>query len=202
MFSLFRKKASPATLEQQLSELSKCGIHLNSGVTVDDLLTLQTPEEYEAIPYKELIPVLGCDIQRKPYTPICDRLWMCDYERIDDHGTYSEVLIRLQKMSNAVLPISNISDFVDIEKGIAWLEFDLDGHHTHWDATVDNDWLDPHIIVKFDELLLTHHSQCRIYSNHSDFGQSALFACFTQVEFEQFKKLATFEISGIAEQAS
>ncbi|MFA9275758.1 MAG: hypothetical protein ACEQSE_12895 [Candidatus Aquirickettsiella gammari] len=200
MFSLFRKKSSPLSMEQQLLELGKCGIHLNPGVTVDDLLTFQTREEYEEIPYKELIPVLGCEIQRKPYTPICDRLWMCDYERIDDHGTYSEVLIRLQKMTKSILPISNISDFVDIEKGVAWLKFDLHGRRVHWDAKVENDWLDPHIIVKFDELLQTNRSQFRIYSNHSDFGQSAFFASFTQIEFTHFSELVTFKISEITAQ--
>jgi hypothetical protein len=201
MFSLFKKKSSPIPLEQQLEALADCGVTLNADVITDDLFMFHSRDELEATPYTELIPTLGYEIEREPFSPISNRLWMCDYERIEDHGSYADVVSRLHKMSEESLPISNTTDYVEIEEEIAWVEFDLAGTKIHWDAKVDNDWLDPRIVVKFDNLLQTHESPFRIYSNHTDFGQSAFFACFTRAEFERFQKLVTFKLSEIEKHA-
>ncbi len=200
MFSLFRKKPSSIPLEEQLNALADCGVKLNPKATVDDLFMFHSREEHEATPYKELIPTLGFEMARDSFAPICNRLWMCDYERVEDHGAYADVITRLQQMSEESLPISGVTDHVDIEAETAWVEFDLAGSRIHWDAKVDNDWLDPYIVIKFDSLLKTHNTHFRIYSNHTDFGQSAFFACFTSAEFARFQNLATFKLLEIEKQ--
>lgn len=200
MFSLFRKNPSSVPLEQQLKALADCGVNLSPEATVDDLFMFRSRAEHEAMPYKELIPTLGYEMERDSFAPICNRLWMCDYELVDDHGAYAGVITRLQQMSEGNLPISGITDHVDIEAETAWVEFDLAGSRVHWDAEVDNDWLDPSVVIKFDNLLKTHKTPFRIYSNHTDFGQSAFFACFTLAEFERFQKLATFKLRAIEKQ--
>ena len=187
-------------LEQQLKTLADCGVALSPDATLDDLFSHYPREEYEAEPYKELIPVLGFEMERDVFGPLCPRLWMCDYERVEDHGAYADVIARLHQMSGKRLPISGISDFVDIDAGTAWVEFDLAGSRIHWDAKVDNDWLDPYIVIKFDSLLKIRDAAVRIYSNHSDFGQSAFFACLTPPEYERFQKLATFKLREIEKQ--
>lgn len=200
MFNLFRKKPEPVTLEHQLKTLSQCGISLNPAATFEDLFGHFSREEYEAAPFMELIPVLGFGMERRDYPPLCRRLWMCDYERIEDHGCYREVIERLHQMTEQRLPISGIADHVDVEEEKAWVEFDLAGTRVHWDAVVDNDWLDPHVVVRFDELLERNRTPFRIYSNHTDFGQSAFFAAMTADEFNRFRKLATFKLQLIKEQ--
>ena len=205
MFSLFRKKPAavplPVTLEQQLEVLAGCGIVLGPEATLEDILSHHTRQEYEAVPYKELIPVLGFEIERDAYAPLCERLWMCDYERVEDHGAYTDIVWRLHRMSAQCLPISALADFVDIEAEKAWVEFDLAGSRVHWDVQVDNDWMDPDVVVKFDHLLKTRGTPYRIYSNHTDFGQSAFFACMQPAQFEVFRKLATFQMREIDKQA-
>lgn len=201
MFSLFRKKPSSIPLEEQLKALADCGVTLSPEATVNDLFMFHSREEHEATPYKELIPTLGFEMERDSFAPFCNRLWMCDYERVEDHGAYADVITRLQQMTEESLPISGITDHVDVEAETAWVEFDLAGSRIHWDAKVDDDWLDPYIVIKFDSLLKTHKTPFRIYSNHTDFGQSAFFACFTPTEFERFQKLATFKLVGIEKQA-
>lgn len=201
MFSLFRKKPSSIPLEQQLRALADCGVSLSPEATECDLFMFHSREVHEAAPYKELIPTLGFEMERDSFAPICNRLWMCDYERVEDHGAYADVIARLQQMSEESLPISGITDHVDIEAETAWVEFDLAGSRIHWDAKVDNDWLDPYIVIKFDNLLKTHKSPFRIYSNHTDFGQCAFFACLTPTEFVRFQKLATFNLREIEKQA-
>ena len=200
MFSFFNKKPKSIPLEEQLKTLADCGVSLNPEATIEDLFMFHSREEHEAAPYKELIPTLGFEMERDSFAPLCHRRWMCDYERIEDHGAYADVVTRLCQMSEQSLAISGITDHVDIEAGIAWVEFDLAGSHAHWDAEVNDDWLDPNVVVKFDQLLATHGAPFRIYSNHTDFGQSAFFACLTPSEFERFQKLATFKLREIAKQ--
>lgn len=201
MFSLFRKNRSTMPLDQQLQALAECGVTLSNEAKVEDLYMFHTQEEHEASPFKELIPTLGFEMERGSFAPLCHRLWMCDYERVEDHGAYADVVARLHQMSEKSLPISKITDYVDIEEGKAWVEFDLAGSPIHWDAKVDNDWLDPYIVIKFDKLLKSNGAPFRIYSNHTDFGQCAFFACLTQSEFERFQKLATFKLREIEKQA-
>jgi hypothetical protein len=62
------------------------------------------------------------------------------------------------------LPISSVTDRVDIEAGNLG-RVRLSGLPVHWDAKVDGDWLDPYIVIKFDNLLKTHMTPFRIYSN-------------------------------------
>jgi hypothetical protein len=191
---LFRKKTVPIPLEQQLQTLAACGVVLAPEATLEDLYVFHTRQEHEAAPYQELIPTLGFSMERDNFSPLCHRLWMCDYECIDGDGSYVEVIERLHLMSGGSLPISAITDHVDLEEETAWVEFDLGGTRVHWDAKVDNDWLDPYIIVKFDQLLRINTSPFHIYSNHRDFGQSAFLACFTPGEFQKFQKLAKFKL--------
>jgi hypothetical protein len=125
---------------------------------------------------------------------------MCDYERIEDHGSYRGVIERLQQMSGHRLPLARLEDFVDIEAGQAWVEFDLGAERIHWDPRVDNDWLDPDIVVKFDELL-RKRTDLAIYSNHTDFGQSALFTCMSGREFAGFQKLSRVKFGATRDKA-
>jgi hypothetical protein len=198
MFSLFRK--SRVLFATQLAELAKLGIVPSADVTDEDWTSFYPIAEYEAAPYQKTIETLGCEVQRDPFTPMCPRLWMCDYERIEDHGSYRDVIDRLQLMSDGRLPISGITDYVDIEESKAWVEFDLQGQRVHWDAKIDNDWLDPSIVVKFDELL-RQKTDLVVYSNHTDFGQSALFTCMTRDEFSLFNRLSRVKFDETRKQA-
>jgi len=199
MFSFFRKLET-VPFQTQLNELAKLGVNPSANVTSDDWVSFHPIANYEAKPYYYIIEALGCEIQRDDYSPMCSSLWMCDYERIEDHGAYREIIERLQLLSGTRLPISNISDFVDIEEGKAWVEFDLGGTRHHWNAKVDNDWMDPYIIVRFDELL-RKATDLIIYSNHTDFGQSALFACMSEQQFGAFCKLSRVKMGETRKQA-
>lgn len=187
MLGLFKKRIS---IDEQLLALRTAGIVLNAGVTQQDLFAFNSKDELEKEPYKGLIEVLAIDIEREPFTPVTNKLWMCDYERIEDNGAYKDVIERLELMTGKALGLADIKDSVDIERKQAWVEFTLQGKTIRWDAKVDDDWLDPYIIVKYDSLLRDSGKGVRIYSNHSDFGQSALLAAFTDEEFKVFEKLS------------
>ena len=74
------------TIEQQVAILAEIGITVNEGGAIDDLIVFENRDELELQPYARLVETLGSEIEREPFTPKCNRLWMCDYERIEDHG--------------------------------------------------------------------------------------------------------------------
>jgi hypothetical protein len=189
------------TIEQQVAILAEIGITVNDGVAVDDLIEFEDREKLELQPYAGLVESLGYEIERESFTPKCNRLWMCDYERIEDHGDYEAVLERLELMTDCALGLRDIKDYVDIEDDEAWVEFTYRGAIIHWDAEVDNDWLDPFIIVKYDALLKDSRSLFRIYSNHTDYGQIAFFAAFTPEQKARFDEICKIKLILIEEQA-
>ena len=189
---LFRKSVS---LEKQLEQLSAIGLTLNSGIEEDQLTTFDDRATLESAPFEGLVEVMGFDIEEEPFTPLCNRLWMCDYERVEDHGAYAEVLQRLELMTSGVLGIENIRDHVDIEEEKGWIEFDFSGQRVHWDFEVDNDWLDPSIFTRYDDLLKSAHAPVRIYSNHTDYGQVAFLAAFGIVQKKNFDKLSRVKLT-------
>ncbi len=142
---------------------------------------------------------MGIDLEREPYTPIANRVWMCDYERIEDHGAYRDVIIRLELMTASVLGLKGVTDFVDVEQGQARVEFEYRGDRIRWDLAVEDDWLDPTVVVRYDALLREAGSSLRIYPNNTDYGQSALFGAFTQEEKRRFDKLSKIRLTPIDE---
>ena len=194
---LFKKNV---TLEQQLSTLADIGLVVNQGVVEEDLISFDTRAILESKPYRGLVEVMGIELEREPYAPICDRLWMCDYERIEDHGDYRDVILRLELMTGVVLALTNVTDYVDVEEEKAWVEFDFRGRPIHWDFVVENDWLDPAVLVKYDRLLKGAQSPLRIYSNHSDYGQVAFLGAFTPEEKSRFDRLTKIKLILIEKQ--
>ena len=195
----FKSKSIPLT--EQLNKLSELGLTLSAGANTEDLYIFETREELETEAYKGIIEALGYEIERSPYTPVCNKLWMCDYERIEDHGAYVDVIKRLELMTDKALKLSEIKDYVDVEEGKAWVEFICEGKRIHWDADVDNDWLDPYIITKYDALLKEKQIDMRIYSNHTDYGQVGFFGAFTHEQYKVFSKLSKVKLILIEKQS-
>ena len=181
-------------LDVQLKNLEACGIKRNAGVTLEDLQTFEEQAALEKSPYRGIVEALAIDVEREPYDPMSNSLWMCDYERIDDNGAYQSIIERLELMTGSALALSDISDHIDWEQKEVWVQFTYNGEVIRWDAKFDNDWMDPFIIVKYDQLLKKSGSKVRIYSNHTDFGQSALFAVFSEEQIDCFRKLSKIRL--------
>lgn len=181
----FRRRVA---LETQLEELTQCGLTLAPEAREEDLTMFETRDALEREPYRGLIEAMGFDLEREPFTPICDRLWMCDYERIEDHGAYVEILERLETMTGGALGVTRPTDHVDLDEEVAWLEFELGGQRIHWDFEFDDDWMDPKILIEYDELLAQRGSALRLYSNHRDYGQVAFIGAFRPDEKQQFDR--------------
>jgi hypothetical protein len=131
------------TLEQQLSKLAELGLHLNPGVTLDDLLYSFPKEEYEQDPFGLLLFMLGSEVEREPWgRKICDKVWNFDTECILQTGDYVTIVKRLCALTDNLDALQDIQDFVDLERGEAWLKYTVNGREHHRTIEVNNDWAD------------------------------------------------------------
>jgi hypothetical protein len=184
----FKKKSVP--LETQLAELAELGLAPTEGVSQDDLFSSHSRAELERAPYRALAETLARAIEREPFDPMCDRLWMCDFERIEDHGDYAAILLRLQTMTGAALAIRDVRDHVDIEEQLAWLEFRLDGRPVRWEFGVQDDWLDPEVFTRYDALLAEAGSGLRLWGCFDGhYGQQGFLAALSAAGCRSFVRL-------------
>lgn len=195
----FRKK-QPVPLETQLEALKACGIELMEGIEREDILeadVFETPQdtlaEIEAEPYEHLVWILGYIANREPFPPICNRLWLCDHERIENPKDYVEIIENLERITAKALELSDITDRVDFDNGQAWVEFTYRGKRIHWDLEVDNDWMDPEVVRQYAVLLRDSGSDVRLH--HQNSGQSNLIGAFTPDQYQRFREISKVKLN-------
>jgi hypothetical protein len=189
MFGLF--KPSSVSLEDQIQILKGHRISFREGIGINDLLISHDREKYEKKPFELILWALGGEVEKDPYPIVSDDIWDCDYERIEDRGSYSSVISRLHALSGMILPISNIHDHVSLDEEKAWVEFSYEDKIIHWDAEFNDDWLDDKIILKFNGLLQKH--DLSIY--WADGGQVSLFICKTPNQYIDFQKTSRIKFT-------
>jgi hypothetical protein len=131
------------TLEQQLAKLAELGLKLDDGINVDDILYSCDREEYEQRPFDHILFVLGIDVERAPWgRSVCSRVWNFDMECINSTGDYVRIVKRLCQVAGQPDRLKEVSDFVDIDAGKAWLKYKVDGTQRDWLVEVNDDWAD------------------------------------------------------------
>lgn len=200
-------------IETQLENLKSCGIELNAGVTVDDLIAqiAQTGDAdeartaIEARPYHRIIDILGYEKHyfagnragNEPleFTPVSNKLWYWDSECVDDPKVYADAVERLDFMSGRVLGLSDIRGDIDFEQeSYAYVEFTHNGERVRWDFGIDSDWMSYPVFVNFDALLEESGSGLRLYGNFEDYGQYAMLAAFRDDQYERFRQLSKVKL--------
>lgn len=130
-------------LEQQLEKLAELGITLDNGITIDDILYSFNREDYERQPFDLILFVLGIEVERAPYgRTVCSRVWNFDLECIGGSGDYTRITKRLCQVAGNSDQLENISDFVDLDAGTAWLQYEVDGQTKKWPVEINDDWAD------------------------------------------------------------
>ena len=175
-------------LERQLEELRSCGITMLPERTLNELLLSFRREEYEGDPYQLLLTRLGGEVEAEPWgRRFSDDVWHFDAECVEDHGAYAEIAERMKVLAGDALPIAGIRDHVDVERGTAWLEFNLEGQDYHWDAEVQDDWADPAILAKFADLLAARNRGLK-YTYLNLGGQDAVLGAATEEQLACLRK--------------
>lgn len=131
------------TLEQQLAKLAELGLKLDDGITIDDILFSFDRNDYEERPYDLILFVLGIEVERAPWgRSVCSRVWNFDTECINSTGDYARIVKRFCEVAGQPDRLKDVSDFVDIDAGKAWLKYKVDGTDRNWPVEVNDDWAD------------------------------------------------------------
>lgn len=131
------------TLEKQLAKLAELGLTLDDGITIEDILYSFDREDYEEPPFDLILFVLGIEVERAPWErSVCSRVWNFDTECITSTGDYVRIVKRLCQVAGLPDCLKDVSDFVDIDAGKAWLKYKVDDTERNWPVEVNDDWAD------------------------------------------------------------
>jgi hypothetical protein len=130
-------------IEDQLARLSELGLKLNEGITLEDLLISFDRISYEEQPFDLILFVLGIEVEQRPWgRRICSRVWNFDTECINEIGDYTNIVKKLCELVERPQAFQEIGDFIDWDRGEAWIRCIDQGVPRRWNLKVDNDWAD------------------------------------------------------------
>ncbi len=188
MFGLFDKRGSaPITLEQKLESLARLGLKLASPFTAQDLLESWNRQEFEQPGFDLTLVGLGMTEERPPWRNHCVNAWHFDTECIEDSGSYVRIARRIAELTQGSLVLTNVRDSVDIEGGLATLDFEHSGKTVHIDCKVNDDWVDPTVFGHFVRLLAVADPS-KIFLYYDTGGQDCVIACVSRDQFSALKK--------------
>lgn len=174
-------------LEDQLNRLSEIGLSLNSGITINDLLLSFPREDYEEAPFDLVLFALGSEVEEAPWGRyVCDRAWNFDVEAIEDNGSYVTIVEQFHRITGKAKPISDLTDRVDIDGGVAELRYKVDGQQMHYLPKIDDDWADPNII----EAVMNDLKQPGYEFYPKDNGQASIWFYLNEQEALALNELA------------
>jgi len=154
---------------------------------VQDLLESWPRENFEEPGFNLALVGLGMTEERPPWRLHSVNTWHFDTECIEDNGAYVRIAERMAEMTQGSLVLKNIRDRVDIEAGIATLDFEHAGQPVHIDLEVNDDWVDPALFSHFIRLLAIS-DPAKLYLHHGTAGQDCILACVTREQFAALRK--------------
>ncbi|HEY6186876.1 MAG TPA: WGR domain-containing protein, partial [Pyrinomonadaceae bacterium] len=191
------RRAKPSA-EEQLQNLSDCGISLKPGMSKELLFTEYEPEDYVNEPYLLLLTALGGETEEESYGFLSSDIWHFDTECIEDHGDYARIALRMEELAGGDLPLEAVEDYVDVEEGRAWMSFSLDSQNYKWELKVEDDWVDTRVFGEFDALLRGRHLNKRFtYLNLG--GQDCLIGCSTPEQLEKLRTMSGLNFRWLVE---
>jgi len=129
-------------LEQQIEKLAELGITLNKDVSIEDLLYSFERDAYESRPFDLLLFIFGAEVERPPYQRYSDDVWNFDTKCIVSTGNYVQIVQQLCTLSGDVDYLKDVTDFVNLEKGEAWLKYQVGKQFRKWTIEVNGKWVD------------------------------------------------------------
>jgi hypothetical protein len=177
LFDWLKGTSSEQRVEETLKLLSEAGFRL----LADDAKTgiIEENAAHGANVAEGILCALGgeqydpASLETKPW--LSNDVWHFDYEAIEDHGAYTSIVENCFRLAQGELKISDVTDYVDIEEGKAWISFVHNEQNKKINLKVDNDWADPLVFAAMNKILETDGSDFR-FAQH-DLGQDCLIIC-------------------------
>lgn len=186
------KKQEIIPLKTQLEKLEEVGIRINPDIDSNHLFNVFDKEEYEEDPYGSLLIALGCEVETSKDCgkPISKNIWYLDTECIEDTGDYVRVMEKIACLAHDNLPLSNIHDYIDMDKNEAWIAFNLGEETYKWNLEFNDDWLDVRIFTMVNKLLLSKDSTSQFVISVLD--QSILVAFLENYKIDDLNKISKY----------
>lgn len=182
------------TFEQQFEVFKELGFVLNSGVDTSDINRWPGGYlEFENLPYHLMYQTLGQTIEREPWTPITNKVWNFDLEAIEGHNAYVDIIKNISRITNGDLDFENIKDYVDIDKGKAWVSFTCKGDNYRWDLKVNDDWADGDLFDRVQGLTDKYKTKGK-FTFFNTGGQDFVLGYCTPDELEKIRQATGLEI--------
>ena len=128
-----------------------------TGVDTTALTSVLEPAQFEADPFRLALTMMGNAAENAGQGGrsgfLSDDIWHFDTECIEGDGAYAWIAARLVTLAKGDFPLESIQDHVDVEDGIAWLGFRLDGQSHRLEAEVQGDWVDATVLSRLAALL-------------------------------------------------
>src|SRR4051812_14866848 len=158
MWPFSRKKTdgtagSAMTVAAALEQLANTGVGVRPGIAQDDLLYSLGGSMESPVDWVQLLCALGSEVERADLEWASDDIWHFDAECIEDNGDYVTLIRRFVTLAKGTLPLADIRDHVNIEEDKAWVEFVLEGRSVRWDLKVSDDWVDPELYSRLQQMV-------------------------------------------------
>ena len=129
---------------------------------------------------------------RHSNAPSTDKFYELDTEAIYNTGDYAWIVENISRITNGELAIENIRDFVDFEKGVAWVSFTCRDDNYKWDLEVDNDWVDEGLFEMFQSLAEKYNTRGRF--TYFLGGQNVILGFCTLEELNRIREATGLDI--------
>ncbi|SPE54706.1 conserved hypothetical protein [Verrucomicrobia bacterium] len=196
MWPLHPKKAdniagSLISVAKALEQVASVGVHVRPGISHDDLLHSIGGSIESTVDWVRLLCVLGSEVERGNFDRVSDDIWHFDAECIEADGDYVAIANRFVILAKGALPLADIRDRVKVEDGEAWLEFALEGQRIHWDLKAKNDWADPELYLRLQQLVAARTAGKRFFT--AGLGQDSLISFGDDQMRQALSKLSGLE---------
>jgi hypothetical protein len=186
MFGFGRRKS----VEEMAAAAASAGIALRPGMRLEAAIGTSRAS-MEKGGFKLFLASLGGEqVEHGTFNllgPLSDDIWHFDLEAIEDHGDYVYIVDNCCRLTGGDLVFDAVKDFVDVEKGIAWIELTKGGKTGRINLTVDNDWADPDVFQVLANRLAATGS-LRRYAFFA-LGQDMLIICKTPTQIQAINRL-------------
>ena len=192
--------AAVPPLAEQLRLLVGCGISLRPDVTPADLLEQAHLVDLEAVAFVPLLHLLGTPAHTGRFAGqlLAEGIWRFDLECLDGPGDYVRAARQMEVLARGELPLEAVTDHVDPEQGLAWLEYTLDGQTSRWEADWAGDWIDVMPLFYLAEELDQRDAERR-FTMLDDDGRYVLVGCATPGEHLRLRRLTGLEFEWFTE---
>lgn len=136
-------------LDDQLDTLLRGGVSLAPGRTRDELLASFAEQRYQEDPFRLLLQAMGGEVEAEPWgRRFSCQVFTLDSECVEGDGSYALVVTELSRAAGVADRVTDVSDTVDVEAGVARLTYCVAGRRVTFEPRVQNDWIDPDALTQ------------------------------------------------------